>query len=191
MTAAHERTGNARSKKCTSLLTFDHFPGKFEEINAHLPERFRGNARPNYPRSTSSPQSLTPVASVNLGIRAYIHAADNIKQASPKGWRSQPEFPASAEILLAGHEDVLIPANKIDGAWKSKEKYLKAHYNLLREDVVSPLRDAVELFRRNPDMMENDSRVICIYEKVNLHRDCDIGMLTQNRFTLPVLPLHP
>jgi helicase required for RNAi-mediated heterochromatin assembly 1 len=137
-------------------------------MNAHLPERFRGNARPGFPHSASLPPSHTPLAKVNLGIRAYARAADDIMKSSSNRWLRQPEFPASAEILIAGEGDVSIPANKINGAWKSKERYLKAHYNLLREDAVSPLRDAVEHFRQTPDMMENDNnRVVWIYEKVN------------------------
>lgn len=136
-------------------------------MNAHLPERFRGSARPNYPHSASSPTSTTPIAKVNLGIREYTRAADDIIKSSSSRWLRQPEFPSTAEILIAGNDDVKIPPNKIDGAWKSKDKYLKAHYNLLREDAVSPLRDAVDLFRQTPDMMENDNGVVWIYERVN------------------------
>jgi helicase required for RNAi-mediated heterochromatin assembly 1 len=114
---------------------------------------------------SSSPRA--PDIKLNVGIRAYAHAADDIMKSSPSRWLCQPEVPTSAEILLAGDDDVVLPANKIDGPWKSKDKYLKAHYNLLREDAVSPLRDAVEIFRQNPDMMESDSKVVAIYEKVN------------------------
>ena len=88
-------------------------------------------------------------------------------------------MPTSAEILLPGNDEVILPANKIDGAWKSKDRYLKAHYSLLREDAVSPLRDAVDLFRRTPDMMENDSRVVSIYEKVSRPQTVDMIKLTR------------
>lgn len=138
-------------------------------MNTHLPERFRGNTRPGFPHSASSLSSHTPLAKVNLGIRAYARTADEIMKSASSRWLRQPEFPASAEILSAEEGYVSIPANKINGAWKNKEKYLKAHYNLLREDAVSPLRDAVEHFRQTPDMMENDnSGVVWIYEKVIL-----------------------
>jgi helicase required for RNAi-mediated heterochromatin assembly 1 len=122
--------------------------------------------------------SSTPNIKLNVGIRAYARAADDIMKASSSRWFCQPEVPTSAEVLLPGDGEVKIPANKIDGAWKSKDKYLKAHYNLLREDAVSPLRDAVELFRRTPEMMENESKVISIYEKVNLLQGHDRPMLT-------------
>jgi helicase required for RNAi-mediated heterochromatin assembly 1 len=137
-----------------------------QEINAHLPERFRGGARPT-PMNPISSSPRAPDIKLNVGIRAYAHAADDIMKSSPSRWLCQPEVPTSAEILLAGDDDVVLPANKIDGPWKSKDKYLKAHYNLLREDAVSPLRDSVEIFRQNPDMMESDSKVVAIYEKVN------------------------
>jgi hypothetical protein len=137
-----------------------------QEMNAHLPERFRGRGRPNSAHLRSSP-SIAPNAKLNLGIRAYTHTADDIMKSSLSGWLCQPEVPTSAEILLAGDSEVVIPANKIDGAWKNKDKYLKAHYNLLREDAVSPLRDAVDLFLRAPEMMENGNKVVSIYEKVS------------------------
>ena len=99
-------------------------------------------------------------------------------KSSANRWLRQPEVPTSAEILLAGDDDVVLPANKIDGPWKSKDKYLKAHYNLLREDAVSPLRDAVEIFRQDPDMMESDSKIVSIHEKVNWSSKVNIATLT-------------
>jgi helicase required for RNAi-mediated heterochromatin assembly 1 len=127
-----------------------------------------------------NPISSSPRADVklNVGIRAYVRAANDIMKSSSSRWLCQPEIPTSAEILPAGDDDVVLPANKIDGPWKSKDKYLKAHYNLLREDAVSPLRDAVEILRQNPDMMESDSKVVSIYEKVNLSWKVHIATLT-------------
>jgi helicase required for RNAi-mediated heterochromatin assembly 1 len=116
------------------------------------------------------PASLSSRASdikLNVGIREYVRVADEAMKSPSSRWLSQPEIPTSAEILPAGDDDIAVPENKIDGPWKSKDRYLKAHYNLLREDAVSPLRDAVEIFRRNPDMMEGDSKVVSIYEKVH------------------------
>ena len=84
-------------------------------------------------------------------------------------------MPTSAEILLHANDEVMLPANRIDGPWKSKDKYLKAHYSLLREDAVSPLRDAVDQFRRSPEMTENDNKVVSIYERVS--RFMAIGMM--------------
>jgi hypothetical protein len=147
-----------------------------QEINAHLPERFRGGARP---RSTNQILSSlrAPANKLNVDIRAYARAADDIMALSSSGWLCQPEVPTSTEILLAGDDEVTLSANKVDGPWKNKDRYLKAHYNLLREDAVSPLRDAVEIFRRTPDMMENDNKVVSIYEKVSWQRRGDVATL--------------
>ena len=134
-------------------------------MNAHLPERFRGSARPSF--TTSSSTSNRPPVKLNLGVRAYTKAAEDIIQSSSSRWLCQPEVPISAEILLHANDEVMLPANKIDGPWKNKDKYLKAHYSLLREDAVSPLRDAVDQFRRSPEMSENDNKVVSIYERVS------------------------
>lgn len=60
----------------------------------------------------------------------------------------------------------MLPANKIDRAWSKPISYLKTHYTLLREDAVTPLREAVQKFRKDPQRMDdNDLR---IYEQVRL-----------------------
>ena len=90
----------------------------------------------------------------------------------PSSWLCKCEIPTSTEINgdeehSGGGDEVEIPVNKIDGAWASKEEYLQAHYELLREDGVSPLRDAVDEVRMEPNLMERDSRENAfIYEKV-------------------------
>lgn len=71
------------------------------------------------------------------------------------------------EILVKDDEDgnaVDIPVNIVDAAWRSKEDYLRAHYELLREDAIAPLRDAVAVVQASPEM--HDSKGACIYEKV-------------------------
>ena len=146
------------------------------EMNAHLPERFRGGALPSSTQ-ISSPSRASQIK-LNVGIRAYVQTADDIMRSSSTHWSCHPEVPSGAEILLLGDEEVILPANKIDGAWKTKDKYLKAHYSLLREDAVSPLRDAVDVFRQTPDMMESDSRVVSIYEKVSRSKVVTVKMLT-------------
>ncbi|KAL3493190.1 P-loop containing nucleoside triphosphate hydrolase protein [Aspergillus germanicus] len=126
-----------------------------DEINS-LPEKFK--------KATIKPHFAVKV---NKDIAKYFnqpHAQD------PDTWTSQPwilkpEIPSSDEIV--GGEDgefVDLEPNKIDGPWESKEAYLKAHYDLIREDAVAPLRDAVATFKCDPDM--GDDKNTCIYEKV-------------------------
>lgn len=101
-------------------------------------------------------------------------------------WRNLPEVPSSAEIKPvykdpviveeepeewnAYQQDILydekLPHNIIDGPWSSKEAYLGAHYQIIREDSIAPLRNAVTEVQANP-MME-DTEETCIYTGVSL-----------------------
>ncbi|RAH68172.1 putative DEAD box helicase involved in nonsense mediated decay [Aspergillus aculeatinus CBS 121060] len=100
-------------------------------------------------------------------IRNYLFPS---KPETPEPWLNRPELPSSAEIMGIAEEDeddenfVDLAPNNIFGPWESEHAYLKAHYELLREDAVAPLRDAVAHVREHPDMMEN--KVASIYEKV-------------------------
>ncbi|KAJ5512243.1 hypothetical protein N7463_001795 [Penicillium fimorum] len=83
-----------------------------------------------------------------------------------KLWQTKPELPSPEEILgtdVPGDVVALAP-NCISGSWVSKEKYLEAHYSLIREDSVAPLRNAVGRVRADPFM--RDTPDISIYEKV-------------------------
>ncbi|KAL5343497.1 P-loop containing nucleoside triphosphate hydrolase protein [Aspergillus crustosus] len=112
--------------------------------------------------------SIRPAAAfVNKDVRNYF-AQPQIGDSdayTPKPWNLKPEIPTSEEILGTDDEFVDLMPNQISGPWESKEAYLKSHYELLREDAVAPLRDAVAVFRSNPDM--NDDK-ISIYEKVHV-----------------------
>lgn len=113
---------------------------------------------------------------VNKSIRQYFEESND--DASPsEEWLQKPELPTADEILGtdAPGDDVLLAANQISGPWPSKNEYLKTHYNLIREDSVAPLRDAVTMVRNNPHM--NDAKNISIYEKVSLFGEQYRGML--------------
>ena len=114
---------------------------------------------------------------LNMDIRAYVHAADAGANGASKAWISQSEIPTGAEIANSINEDIELTPNRIIGPWKSKEKYLKAHYELLREDAVSPLRDAIEAFRKNPEMMDDD-QAVSVYEKVGFESPSVLARLT-------------
>ena len=104
---------------------------------------------------------------VNPAIRQYFKKADHAEPTAEPDWRNKPEFPASDEILGTdtATDDVLLAPNKIFGPWSSTEEYLKTHYNLIREDAVAPLRDAVAFVREDPSIM--DTKDAFIYEKVS------------------------
>lgn len=137
------------------------------ELNAHLPERFgaRGSRREETRRfsGTDSDKSLD----LNPHIAEYVRKQDSIGDPVDKDdWRSMPEIPSSSEICLEDGNVVKLPPNKIDKPWSKNERYLKAHYKLLREDATASLREAIDKFRKDPQRMDdNDLR---IYEQVRI-----------------------
>ena len=135
------------------------------ELNADLPERFRGKPRPG--RYTAAPELDGLKIELNTAIREYVYEADKQQQMTELEWQQLPEIPTAEEIAINSTDDVQIPANKIDKRWKSKEKYLWTHYCLMREDAIGPLRDAVQIFRNDPDQVEKNQD-IGIYEKVHV-----------------------
>ena len=105
-------------------------------------------------------------------VRQYALSPAHPDDVDENSWLRRPEIPDAREILGAvgeaedndETEAVDVPVNVIRGPWGSKEDYLRSHFELLREDVVAPLRDAVGEVRKSPGM--SDSEVACIYEKV-------------------------
>ncbi|KJK67999.1 AAA domain protein [Aspergillus parasiticus SU-1] len=106
-----------------------------------------------------------PVVPVNQDIRAYF-AEVALDNSQP--WLLNPEIPTPDELMGTGSETEFVDLlpNRIVGPWSSKDEYLKAHYELLREDAVAPLRDAVAYFREDPDIQ--DMNIVSIYEKVHI-----------------------
>lgn len=107
---------------------------------------------------------------VNPDIKKYCIQAREYDATEGEAWTMKPELPSSDEILgtdlLEDDEDcVELMPNRISGSWPSKDSYLRAHYELLREDAVAPLRDAVAYVRDDPQM--KDSPAVSIYEKVS------------------------
>jgi len=138
-------------------------------MNQHLQERFgRGNAiqQPRDLRSTNTRPKLT----LDLSIREYEKGAQDTGDFPL--WRQQREIPTSQEIrgdLASNGEDdeIEVPVNEISKPWSSKEEYLEAHYGLLREEAVTPLRNVVSELLAVPQIEEEDSQEnAAIYEKV-------------------------
>jgi helicase required for RNAi-mediated heterochromatin assembly 1 len=90
-------------------------------------------------------------------------------------WLSKPEIPPPSEILdpsgfdteqIVDLKDELRP-NKLEGAYADNQEYLSTQYDLLREDAIRPLREAVAEVRKDPwrDELEYpQSSGIGIYE---------------------------
>lgn len=130
------------------------------EYNAHLTERF-GNAVPHCRRNPQVPDDSIPEsvpACVNEDIRKYYEVANKpVAGAGP--WLDEPEIPHPSEILREEPTftaiDTLIKTDseprpkKVEGPYDDTEDYLRTEYELLREDALRPLRDAVTEVRKD------------------------------------------
>lgn len=130
-------------------------------------------------------------------VREYYETPSIPSPISGQDWLLRPEIPSSAEIM--DREDISNPsmssdvveiyANKPHGAFASREEYLQTHYELLREDSLRPLREAVTAVRRAPTADEEaHNGQIGIYEKVTLLTLRPLTMLTLSRSTSVALP---
>ncbi|EER27806.1 hypothetical protein CPC735_031420 [Coccidioides posadasii C735 delta SOWgp] len=121
------------------------------------------------PHRGETPTNEPPSVPLNRSIGEYVKAASHVVEVG--SWTGKTEVPSSGEILgidadINPGDAVFLLPNQINGPWHSREMYLKAHYELLREDAVAPLRDAVAYVRQDPRMQ--DTLDICIYEKVRI-----------------------
>jgi hypothetical protein len=146
------------------------------EINADLSERFRGTQSFN----TSVPNDDIPTSGpsrVNNDIREYFQLAH--RSVSGGAWLDKPEIPSPSEVLreqpsFSNSTEPLIEVgenvrpHKIEGAYEDNEDYLRTKYELLREDAVRPLREAIDEIRAEPfkDESEYNDQSIGIYDPV-------------------------
>ena len=115
------------------------------------------------------------------------HAKKAYQQnAFPQPWRNLPEVPSAEEIkprsVSASIErdggpdpwneyqtDLLydsdLPNNHIHGPWSSKEAYIGAHYQILREDAIASLRNSVVKVSLKTSMVDDGET--CIYTDVS------------------------
>lgn len=134
------------------------------KMNEHLSERFSRGRKAQFRKNTGSDPNHA-AEPLNRDIRAYVAAANKLPAETAKPWLFKSEVPTSAEILADEDEPVELLENRLSRPWPSRKKYLETHYELLREDAVSPLRDAVCQFKRTPDM--SDDRQLVIYTKAS------------------------
>ncbi|KAF3162805.1 hypothetical protein TWF225_008077 [Orbilia oligospora] len=129
------------------------------EMNAHLSEKLIASNRPRDKASTSySGVPRNPL--VEQFERALPFSTDG---SAPSAWRTFPDVPSTAELMTP---EVDVPINDVENPWDSIDEYLGAHYELLREDSFSPLREAVGRFRKEPSM--DDEYQICVYENCRI-----------------------
>ena len=106
----------------------------------------------------------------NADVRDYVMTPQH--DGNSPEWLRKREIPSSLEIKGEDEdakieEEIEIEVNRVHAPWESKEKYLETHYRLLREDAVTPLRNAVAEVREDPYLAEKDSfEDAAIYEKV-------------------------
>ena len=137
-------------------LLFRYPPSK---MNEHLSERFSRGRKSQF-RSHIASDPIHVSEPLNRDIRAYVAAANTLPAEIAKPWLFKSEIPTSAEILDDEEEPLQLPKNRLNRPWSSRKKYLETHYELLREDAVSPLRDAVHQFKNTPDMSDDGQLVI-------------------------------
>ncbi|EMC94186.1 hypothetical protein BAUCODRAFT_141556 [Baudoinia panamericana UAMH 10762] len=141
-------------------------------MNEGLSERFGRSRNAIRPAGESAELWVLP-PQLNLHVRQYFEDGKNPVDGG--AWLERPEFPSSGEILdvdtnsSTSSDIVELVANKPVGAWQSKEVYLSAMYELLREDAVRPLRQAVSAVRGTPAASEDAfNSTIGIYTKVHI-----------------------
>ncbi|POS84017.1 hypothetical protein EPUL_003631 [Erysiphe pulchra] len=102
-----------------------------------------------------------------------------------ESWRNLPDVPSIEEILGVENSPNFtlesedwneyqndptyypeLPQNIVNSPWKSTKEYITAHYKILREDAIASLRNAVQTFKRRPNMLEDDQ--IYIYTEVTI-----------------------
>ncbi|KAH7063112.1 putative DEAD box helicase [Macrophomina phaseolina] len=113
--------------------------GDTDEVNPWVREKLHYASAQETP--ALKPSSLMPVP---CAIREYVAQANLPVNAD--SWLARPEIPTADEMLDTTEPSngvVSIAPNKTDGAWGCKEEYLETHYELLREDTIRPLREAV------------------------------------------------
>ncbi|KIW76317.1 hypothetical protein Z517_11063 [Fonsecaea pedrosoi CBS 271.37] len=134
-------------------------------MNAELSERFKSVRHHSNVRSArDNTLNDEPGPTLCLDIRDYHTKQAQIQSTSDKdAWLSQDEVPTKQELAVG---EATLLANKIEGPYKSKDRYLKTHHALLREDSVGCLRDAIQEFIRDPTT--SDTMKFSVYDQVHI-----------------------
>ena len=163
-----------------SLERVNEFSGsRYGELNAHLSENFRRprRAKDRDPSPDERMSSIKDQIRYTNAIREYVAAANALEESmETESWVSKPEIPTTAELFNNDYDEEQVdgkhisnlPENVIDGPWESKQAYLSAHYALMREDAVRPLREAIQEIRKHPGKMEYElsKSTIGLYDNI-------------------------
>ncbi|KAF2716380.1 P-loop containing nucleoside triphosphate hydrolase protein [Polychaeton citri CBS 116435] len=149
-------------------------------MNENLSERSRDVRRYRHGLGDRAEVLIAP-SSLNLDIRRYFEDSQKIR--GNEGWTIRPQLPTSTEVMdqEVSNGDVTgaVPllANLKKGAWPDKTTFLGAHYELLREDAVAGLRQALASVRIIPEAREDAfNGSFGIYDKVHV---CGMTASTQ------------
>jgi helicase required for RNAi-mediated heterochromatin assembly 1 len=144
------------------------------EMNADLREQFRGAHSSRIPSVPHDDIPTSGPSRRNNDICEYFELAK--KPIRGGAWLDKPEIPAPSEVLREQSftNEALIDAgenlcpHKIEGAYEDNEDYLRTKYELLREDAVRPLREAIDEIRADPFKYESEynNQSIGIYDPV-------------------------
>jgi len=177
------------------------------EVNQHLTERF-GRAPVAFSGNSSVPNDSMPtsvLSRINNDVRKYFELAK--KPVTAGAWIEKPEIPSSSEMLRRDTPDFTFTSSdqalvdigekirpyKPEGGYESNDDYLGTKYELLREDAIRPLRDAVAEVRKSPykDEAEYDNS-IGIYDPVYITSlvFSNRGLATRVAFSLSRVKKH-
>jgi helicase required for RNAi-mediated heterochromatin assembly 1 len=113
------------------------------------------------------------VAAAERIIQTHILRRYESQSTQGEAWRGLPEIPDKSEIMPKEDEkkdffeewdaykneplyNVNLPNNIIKGPWPSKDSYIGAHYQILREDAIAGLRTSVKSFKRESNMVDDN-----------------------------------
>ncbi|USP74996.1 uncharacterized protein yc1106_02270 [Curvularia clavata] len=173
--SSRSRSGN-QAASGNAYAALSDIQGEEAEMNSHLTERFRSSRA--LAGNSSLPNENIPISSSsrNNDIREYFKS--HTKPITGGVWLEQPEIPDPSEVLRGKHSvtdspllidmDEHIRPLKVNGAYEDKQDYLSTVYELLREDTVRPLREAIDEVRVDPykDEAEYQNQSIGIYDPV-------------------------
>jgi helicase required for RNAi-mediated heterochromatin assembly 1 len=129
-------------------------------MNISVQEKFKPGRMHKRNQQDSMHREVTKFSS-NF-IAQYLR--DSTLSADLSSWLSVPEIPTPEEAqditepwqtLDPQDGSVILGGNELKGGWGSKEEYLKAHYEMLREEAVRPLRETISWVKNNPDARED------------------------------------